>query len=887
MWILNMILLQLCELVYPIIPQLYGIIETLAVKDLFAENSEGALIRDRVWTNLYVILSVLVLFAIAIKLINAIVNPDVLTEKQKGAKAMYFKSVVAVFLIVLLPILFSTLRDVQNDIFTDDLISKIIIGESNGLGTAGQTLAIETARSFVQMKEGQTNPFDGSSDISASLKALDENNAYKDPDDQDYVEKFNPLLMLISGIYIVYQLITITLDVAVRTIKLRVLELMVPAIIGGYLFKTEILKTWFKEYIKCFIQVFLLLISVSLISLLLKLLPTVANDDSSGIIIKALLIFGILTLAKQVIPLINTIFGANIKSKGGIKGRLGEMAALGGLAQQAWGALGNKAKGFVGGIAGLGATGLKNLGINAGKLAANKGKGIANGIKQDIKTANRKTASGKKVGISGVMALKARRAGRNIKKGVKPIGDAIKYTKANGFEDAFAHGVSKAWGATKANLPRTLKQAGLRAMISGTALIDAVKAGGFAGGYKAAGSSEFAVMSKGLRENQRKNAKKTEIAEANHIKEDGSYKKREVVVGHDSKGNAITQKVFAKADGTRLDTKEGFAETLNNGVSKLGIISEGEETVKNYARASARQKSAELISSTHDAVKESLRDAVAASSDPDGKRGINAILSGLDNGVIKHSDINEAIKNGSFDSLADLKIDDENVKKATIAALSNPSTAQQIAGMVSLQNGYQEIYGEDISKISLIKKEKAVSAKEVSRYEDDYKTTIESIKDPIKKSAVVEEVSDYVGFATEAIKHTAYEIPAEINVTATPGSGNNGSGSGSTGSGDSGGSNGSNGSGSGNNGSGSGESVDMSGVEELLKSIRDNNRTDIGSITNAITTHDQNMDKSLRNIDETVTKIKPAVDDIKKSVSNIEKNVETPKSDNSNQGDQN
>ena len=79
----------------------------------------------------------------------------------------------------------------------------------------------------------------------------------------------------------------------------------------------------------------------------------------------------------------------------------------------------------------------------------------------------------------------------------------------------------------------------------------------------------------------------------------------------------------------------------------------------------------------------------------------------------------------------------------------------------------------------------------------------------------------------------------------------------------------------------------MSGVEELLKSIRDNNRTDIGSITNAITTHDQNMDKSLRNIDETVTKIKPAVDDIKKSVSNIEKNVETPKSDNSNQGDQN
>lgn len=357
---INRILLQLCQLVYPIIPKIYSLIEALAEKDLF-DSEQGAAIRDRIWTNLYIVLSIVVLFAIAVKLINAIVNPDVLTEKQKGAKTVYFKSVAAVFLIVLLPMLFSLLRVVQNDMFTNRIVTKIILGQDNINSDSGQILAIETARSFFEMQDGQTNPFDGATDVDAPLQALYDNQAYKAEDDQNYVKNFNPLVMLISGGFVVYQLITIVMDVAVRTIKLRILELMVPAIIGGFLFKTEILKAWFKEYIKTFLQVFLLLISVSLIAILLGLLQSVTMDPTAGFIMKAFIIFGILTMAKQAMPLINSIFGTNIKSKGGIKGRLGEMAAIGGLAQQAWSALGNKAKGIAGAAAGfaVGAAGAK------------------------------------------------------------------------------------------------------------------------------------------------------------------------------------------------------------------------------------------------------------------------------------------------------------------------------------------------------------------------------------------------------------------------------------------------------------------------------------------------------------------------------------------------
>ena len=51
-------------------------------------------------------------------------------------------------------------------------------------------------------------------------------------------------------------------------------------------------------------------------------------------LIKMLIIIGLLQLFKQIPNLINTIFGTHIQTRGGIKGRLGEMAGIGTLAQK-------------------------------------------------------------------------------------------------------------------------------------------------------------------------------------------------------------------------------------------------------------------------------------------------------------------------------------------------------------------------------------------------------------------------------------------------------------------------------------------------------------------------------------------------------------------------
>ena len=71
-----------------------------------------------------------------------------------------------------------------------------------------------------------------------------------------------------------------------------------------------------------------------------------ANDYdwlSKGLF-KILLLIAVLQLVKKIPDIINTIFGTKIQPKGGIKGRLGEMAGIGSLAQKAWTSLGTGAK---------------------------------------------------------------------------------------------------------------------------------------------------------------------------------------------------------------------------------------------------------------------------------------------------------------------------------------------------------------------------------------------------------------------------------------------------------------------------------------------------------------------------------------------------------------
>lgn len=353
------IFFALCKLLYGVIPGLYDAFEFFGTYQFFDLDND----IKTIWGNLYVLLSVLVLFAIAIKLINAIVNPDVLDDKKNGVKKVFIKAFVAVFLTVLTPYMFTLLVDVQENIFTNKTIDKIFFNASGNQNT-GHVIAWTAITSFINLDELaevtattnhaynlDTSAVSEGSTSNSHIYILSEdvdvglNNIYKSQPWQytDTVHQ-NPILMLLAGAFIVYEFILLVMDTALRSIKLGILQMMTPIILGAYIFKEDILKKWALEYIKTFVQVFLLLISISLMTKVLSLLPNIMagpnwpNNPSWLLIgiINTLAIMATLRLVHQIIPLINKIFGTNIEGKGGIRGRLGEMAVVGGLAQRAW-----------------------------------------------------------------------------------------------------------------------------------------------------------------------------------------------------------------------------------------------------------------------------------------------------------------------------------------------------------------------------------------------------------------------------------------------------------------------------------------------------------------------------------------------------------------------
>lgn len=108
---------------------------------------------------------------------------------------------------------------------------------------------------------------------------------------------------------------------------------------------------------------------------------------------KIFVIIAVLQIVKKIPDIINTIFGTHIQSRGGIKGRLGEMAGIGGIAQKAWTSLGTGAKN----LAKLGLTAVPSV-LGAGANFAYKQKTGKN--LTDLKAVRGMRAAGKGLGTA-------------------------------------------------------------------------------------------------------------------------------------------------------------------------------------------------------------------------------------------------------------------------------------------------------------------------------------------------------------------------------------------------------------------------------------------------------------------------------------------------------
>lgn len=431
--LLRKLCVWICVPIYNLIPKLYSIFYSLANTEFLSSD-----VIEQFSANIYILVSVVMLFAFSITILSAIVNPDLLTDNKKGVSALFKRSIIGLALMVFVPFAFNEMYSITESIMDNMLVEKIIVGyncsgsECEKGGNGGQVIAGTLINSVLYPVDDEVQV---SSDINNSYRSMvqtdigeisnvasDINILRQDSGgnsiDGDFAFHFDGLIAIIAGAGVCYILLLFALDMAVRIFKLAFLELTAPISIVSYIgVGDKILSSWFKEVGKTFAEVFIKVASIAFYLFLLKNISSLLNQFKSESwisIFSCFLVVGMLIFVKQIPDMINKIFGLDIKLKGGVGGRLGQMAGVGEQAKKAWTGLTNLAK-VAPLVAGAGlVAGSKAIGGRVGEKFGQTGLGQSisnNAAVQKLKNGMEKTSEvGSKIknGISNATsAVKA------------------------------------------------------------------------------------------------------------------------------------------------------------------------------------------------------------------------------------------------------------------------------------------------------------------------------------------------------------------------------------------------------------------------------------------------------------------------------------------------
>ena len=343
--------------IYGILEQIFQLIINLANFDLFDGN-----VLKEFSTRIYLILGLVMVFKLMISFIQILIEPDKMSDKEKGVGSLLRRVVISLVLIVLVPSIFSTAKRLQNYIIP--IIPKVVVGveadvdssnvDSNATYTAGNTLDEEgnvmmsTGRllayysflPFFYYDNDQCN--DGSlygttSDASlATIHSVGEavgpvNNKCESSTNPDrYRYNYRLLTSTIVGAYLVYVLVTVALQIAIRTIKFGLCQVLAPIPIASYIdpkTSKQSFDKWVQTSIKVYLDLFTRLIVVYFVIFIFRLLfdqsdQLVVGEVTSrlslimgkygafqGLLLILFIITGLLQFAKQMPKFVSDLLG--------------------------------------------------------------------------------------------------------------------------------------------------------------------------------------------------------------------------------------------------------------------------------------------------------------------------------------------------------------------------------------------------------------------------------------------------------------------------------------------------------------------------------------------------------------------------------------------------
>lgn len=341
------IIISLVGSIFKLVNSAYRIFLALAEADIF-KNAEF----DIITKNMYEILSIVMLFALAYGILVKIVDPENSKSGIDGKKILQ-KLVMAIVLLALIPSIFSFMFGLQEAILESNVLNSIFTGSSNvgaqNIQNAGNVMAVNSFKPFFTPNvNSDVNPEEARGITKNHTEygvTLGNNGSYGCKKDQctladvdTFAEKtgdfgfyqafaaninegevdFQWLIALVVGGFLVYAMISFCFDMALRTCKLAFFEIIAPiAIFCNVIPKMEdVFKKWLSNTTKTFISVFTRIIvmnfGVYLISIIVNNADLGLNNAGNwflNLIAKCFLILGIVMFMRQAPKLLSDLFG--------------------------------------------------------------------------------------------------------------------------------------------------------------------------------------------------------------------------------------------------------------------------------------------------------------------------------------------------------------------------------------------------------------------------------------------------------------------------------------------------------------------------------------------------------------------------------------------------
>lgn len=370
------------SLIYSLIPSLYSLLNEVADITGYINNSDD--IISMISTNIYSLLAVIMLFRVAFSLLTMIADPDKIEDKEKGLSKIVTSVIGCVVLIIVVPIIFRVAGEIQRKILEEKVIESIIMTENYceqddfsidvdmecKPKNTGLYLSYSILRMFLNFDRFENydaekiknagvdneiimayenaiiKPSPASNedfkDQYAVLNGLGEyiNATYKpETEARKYVFSYTFLLSTLMGIYLLWIVLTFVIDVAYRSVKLYLLQLVAPVAIISFVDPSSaskgIFKKWSEESIKTYLSLFIRIASLAFVSLILYNIKFAGKS----FLVKVFFFLAILTLLKTLPKLLETIFGVKPKSKEESFGQSLLRGALGAAAVSTYGGL--------------------------------------------------------------------------------------------------------------------------------------------------------------------------------------------------------------------------------------------------------------------------------------------------------------------------------------------------------------------------------------------------------------------------------------------------------------------------------------------------------------------------------------------------------------------